>query len=208
MNLIRNRWNFIEPNHELQESFSKGLGISPITAQLLINRGIDTLTNALDFINSSLNSFHNPYQMKDMDNAVRRIIHAINSKEKIFIYGDYDVDGITATSLLLIFLKEMGVDASYYIPKRTEEGYGLNLNAIKKIKGQGGKLIITVDCGITAVEEARAAKEMKIDLIITDHHQLSDTLPLAFAILHPGQVGCQYPFKSLVGVGIVFKLIK
>lgn len=208
MNLIRNRWNFIEPNHELQESFSKGLGISPITAQLLINRGIDTLTNALDFINSSLNSFHNPYQMKDMDNAVRRIIHAINSKEKIFIYGDYDVDGITATSLLLIFLKEMGVDVSYYIPKRTEEGYGLNLNAIKKIKGEGGKLIITVDCGITAVEEGRVAKEMDIDLIITDHHQLSDTLPPAFAILHPGQEGCQYPFKSLVGVGIVFKLIK
>lgn len=208
MNLIKNRWNFLKENREIQELFSKGLSISPITAQLLINRGIDDMSHASSFINSSLNSFHNPQQMKDMDKAVQRIIHAINTKEKIFIYGDYDVDGITATSLLILFLREIGVDASYYIPKRTEEGYGLNLNAIKKIKEQGGSLIITVDCGITAVEETKAANEMGIDLIITDHHQLSDKKPPAFAILHPGQDGCLYPFKSLTGVGIVFKLIK
>jgi single-stranded-DNA-specific exonuclease len=208
MNLIKNRWNFIEPNLELQESFSKGLGISTITAQLLINRGIDNLDSAGNFINSTLNSFHDPYQMKDMDKAVQRIIHAIKSKEKIFIYGDYDVDGITATSLLILFFRELNVDASYYIPKRAGEGYGLNLNAISRIKEQGGKLIITVDCGITAVKEAKALKEMGLDLIITDHHQLSSNLPEAVAILHPGQEDCNYPFKSLAGVGIVFKLIK
>ena len=208
MNLIKNRWNFIKPNLELQKSFSKGLGISPITAQLLINRGIDNLDSAGNFINSTLNSFHDPYQMKDMDKAVQRIIHSIKSKEKIFIYGDYDVDGITATSLLILFFREMNVDASYYIPKRAGEGYGLNLNAISWIKEQGGKLIITVDCGITAVKEGKALKEMGLDLIITDHHQLSGNLPEAVAILHPGQKDCKYPFKSLAGVGIVFKLIK
>ena len=179
MNLIKNRWNFIKPNLELQKSFSKGLGISPITAQLLINRGIDNLDSAGNFINSTLNSFHDPYQMKDMDKAVQRIIHSIKSKEKIFIYGDYDVDGITATSLLILFFREMNVDASYYIPKRAGEGYGLNLNAISWIKEQGGKLIITVDCGITAVKEGKALKEMGLDLIITDHHQLSGNLPEA-----------------------------
>src|SRR3990170_5965446 len=208
MNLIKNRWNFIKPNLELQKSFSKGLGISPITAQLLINRGIDNLDSAGNFINSTLNSFHDPYQMKDMDKAVQRIIHSIKSKEKIFIYGDYDVDGITATSLLILFFREMNVDASYYIPKRAGECYGLNLNAISWIKEQGGKLIITVDCGITAVKEGKALKEMGLDLIITDHHQLSGNLPEAVAILHPGQKDCKYPFKSLAGVGIVFKLIK
>ncbi|MBI3599760.1 MAG: single-stranded-DNA-specific exonuclease RecJ [Nitrospinae bacterium] len=208
MNLIKNRWNFIKEDREIQESFSKGLSISAITAQLLINRGIDDMAHAGNFINSSLNNFHNPYQMKDMDKAVNRIIHAINTKEKIFIYGDYDVDGITATSLLILFLREMAVEASYYIPKRTEEGYGLNLNAVKKIKEQGGSLIITVDCGITAIEETKAANEMGIDMIITDHHQLSDKKPPAFAIIHPGQEDCRYPFKSLTGVGIVFKLIK
>jgi len=208
MNLFKKRWNFIEPNLELQESFSKGLGISAVTAQLLINRGINSLDNADNFINSSLKSFHDPYRMKDMDKAVQRIIQAVKAKEKIFIYGDYDVDGITATSLLILFFREMNVDASYYIPKRAGEGYGLNLNAITKIKEQGGKLIITVDCGITAVKEAKALREMGIDLIITDHHQLSDNLPEAIAILHPGQGDCKYPFKSLAGVGIVFKLIK
>lgn len=205
---LKNRWNFIEPNFKLQEFFSKGLGISPLTAQLLINRGIDNIASADNFINSTLNSFHDPYQMKDMDKAVQRIMHAIKSKEKIFIYGDYDVDGITSTSLLILFFREMNVDASYYIPKRAGEGYGLNLNAINKIKGQGGKLIITVDCGITAVKEGKALKEMGLDLIITDHHQLSANLPEAVAILHPGQEDCKYPFKSLAGVGIVFKLIK
>jgi len=196
MNLFKKRWNFIEPNLELQESFSKGLGISAVTAQLLINRGINSLDNADNFINSSLKSFHDPYRMKDMDKAVQRIIQAVKAKEKIFIYGDYDVDGITATSLLILFFREMNVDASYYIPKRAGEGYGLNLNAITKIKEQGGKLIITVDCGITAVKEGKAIKEMGLDLIITDHHQLSANLPEAVAILHPGQEDCKYPFKS------------
>ncbi|MEK6590714.1 MAG: single-stranded-DNA-specific exonuclease RecJ [Nitrospinota bacterium] len=215
---LRTRWNFFEPNYELQEHFSKGLCIHPITAQLLINRGIDTLTNASNFINSSLHSFHNPSQMKDMDRAVQRIIHAIKNREKIFIYGDYDVDGITSTSLLMLFFRDISnhelnsgpleIDISYYIPKRVGEGYGLNLNAIKKIHEEGGRLIITVDCGITAVEEVRVAKEMGIDLIITDHHQLSNNIPEAYAILHPCQEDCKYPFKSLAGVGIVFKLIK
>lgn len=213
MDLIKNRWNFIEPDHEMQESFSKKLGISSITAQILINRGINNYTDADNFINSSLEGFHNPYQMKDMDKAVQRILHAIKNKEKIFIYGDYDVDGITSTSLLILFFREIsmacsGIDFSYYIPKRVEEGYGLNINAIKKIKERGGKLIITVDCGITAVEETRAANEMGLDIIITDHHQLSGRIPPAFAILHPCQEDCTYPFKSLAGVGIVFKLIK
>ncbi len=204
----KNKWNFIRQTEELRNSFSKELDISPITSQLLINRGINDMVHAGNFINSSLNSFHNPKQMKDMDKAVNRIIHAINAKENIFIYGDYDVDGITATSLLILFFREIGVEASYYIPKRTEEGYGLNLNAVKKIKDKGGSLIITVDCGITAIEETKAANEMGIDMIITDHHQLSDKSPPAFAILHPGQEDCPYPFKSLTGVGIVFKLIK
>ena len=159
------------------------------------------------FLSASLSDLHSPFLMKDMDKAVTRIARALKDRQKIVIYGDYDVDGITGTAILYNFLQELGGDCSYFIPEREKEGYGLNLEAIRQFKEKGAGLLITVDCGIGDFEEVSSAHEQGMDAIITDHHEIPDRLPPADAVLNPKQKDCPFPFKDLAGVGIAFNLL-
>ena len=183
------------------------VGVSPITAQLLYNRGYDTPEKAYAFMNSNIHSLHDPYLMEDMDKAVARIKQAIASGECIAIYGDYDVDGVTSVTSIYLYLKSKGADVVYYIPSRDKEGYGLCEAAIDVLADHGISLIVTVDTGITADQEVRFAATRGIDMVITDHHECRSELPCACAVVNPHRPDCQYPFKELAGVGVVFKLM-
>lgn len=183
------------------------LNISNIIARLLINRGYSTPALAKTFLNKSLDQLHDPLLMKDMDKAVKRIYKAIKNKEPITVYGDYDVDGITSTTILYEYLTKCDAIVSYYIPDRVEEGYGVNTTALENIAQNGCKLLITVDSGITAVEEIAYAMDLGMDVIVTDHHECADTIPDAYAVIDPKRSDCKYPYKSLAGVGVAFKLI-
>ena len=185
-----------------------GLGVSRVVAKLLVNRGITDTAQAASFINPSLDSLHDPYLLPDMDIAVKRIEQAISCREPFVIYGDYDVDGITAASMLYLFLKKAGANVEVYIPNRYTEGYGMNCEAVESISGQGAKLIITVDCGITSIEEVELAKRLGMDVIITDHHTCGHTLPDATAVINPTRSDHAYPFCNLAGVGVAAKLIQ
>jgi len=202
-------WKVREPDLFLQKTLSEALNISTVTAQLLANRGITSPTLARQFLACSLDSCHDPFLFKDMEKAVGRIRKAISKGEKILVYGDYDVDGITAVALLYSSLRYSGGHVEYYIPNRIEEGYGLNLSAINEAKKRKVSLIVTVDCGITSYREIEFANNSKIDVIVTDHHKiLNNKLPEAYAIINPLQDGCEYPYKHLAGVGIAYKLAK
>ena len=184
---------------------SRECGVPPVIATILMNRGIDEPEG---FINPKEDLLLDPFLMRGMEEATKRIIEAIENNEKIAIYGDYDVDGITSTAIMVKFLRSRRADVSYYIPDRLEEGYGINKGAIDKIADSGVTLLITVDCGITAVSEIEYAKEKGIDTIITDHHECKDETPDAFCLLNPKQPDCPYPFKKLAGVGVAFKLLQ
>jgi len=184
----------------------EAVGFSPLTAAVLSSRGYESPQKAWDFLQAE-SSLTDPFLLKDMEKAVARIQRAIKDGEKIAVYGDYDVDGITATCLLTEFLQEMGAACQLYIPHRTEDGYGLNCPAITTLAQEGVKLIITVDCGITATEETLHAKNLGMDMIITDHHACKDTLPDAVAVVNPQRKDCDYPFKELAGVGVAMKLV-
>ena len=192
---------------DLINDFSKKFNIGYVFSTVLLNRGINTEENLKKYISKSLEFVHNPNLLPDIEKACERIIKAISSKEKITIYGDYDVDGITSVSLLYSFLKNNGADVDFYIPERFSEGYGLNIKAINKISKSGTKLLITVDCGITSVGEVELAKAQKMDVIITDHHTCKDKLPDAIAVINPKRTDSQYPFPQLAGVGVVFKTV-
>ena len=180
--------------------------IPNIIATILLNRGVKK-EDIPAFIKKSLRDIVDPSLMLDMDKAARRIKTAVESGEKIAVYGDYDVDGITSTALLYEFLSSLGADVIYYIPDRKGEGYGINIMAVNKLLKQGITLLITVDCGITAIGEVEFAKLQKMDVIITDHHTCKDRLPTAAAaILNPKRPDCEYPFDALAGVGVAFKL--
>lgn len=207
--MIDKIWNF--KNKKLREEDIKNISqeyhISPVIATVLLNRGIEK-DDIPSYLKKSMSDVVNPKLMLDMDKAVERINKAIESKEKIAVYGDYDVDGITSTALLYEFLSSMGADVEYYIPDRKGEGYGINIMAVNKLYKQGIKLLITVDCGITAVGEVEFARLQGMDVIITDHHTCKDRLPTAAAaILNPKKPDCTYPFDALAGVGVAFKLI-
>ena len=180
-------------------------GFAPLTAMVLASRGFHTPIQAKQLLNANA-PLIDPFAMTDMDLAVGRVSYALEQGEKIAVFGDYDVDGITATCLLTGFLRGMGADCVPYIPGRLEEGYGLNPIAIRQLHREGVSLIITVDCGITAVEEAQLCKELGIDLVITDHHECKDTLPEAVAVVDPHRPDGGYPHKNLSGVGVAFKL--
>lgn len=174
---------------------------------MLVNRGIVDDEEIRVFLEPTRNDFHDPYLMPDMDIAIERIIKAIKSQEKVIIYGDYDVDGITSITVLKKFLKTCGLEVDYYIPNRLNEGYGLNKNAIDKIREKGYTLIITVDCGISGIEEIEYANSFGIETIVTDHHEPMDVLPPAVAVVDLKRKDSNtYPFKSLAGCGVVFKL--
>ncbi len=183
------------------------LGVAMPTAQLLINRGCTDTESARRFLSKETEHMHDPFLMRDMNRAVARIRAAVEGGERIVIYGDYDVDGVTSVSILYLYLKGRGADVSYYIPCRNGEGYGVSMAAVKRLAEGGASLIITVDTGITAVEEAAYAKSLGIELVITDHHECHGTLPAAEAIVNPRRADCPYPFKELAGVGVVFKLL-
>jgi len=200
-------WHIAKPNPQLQKELSEALGIPILLAQLLINREVTTVDEARQFIQCSLEDLHDPFLMKDMDKAVARIKLAIEKGEKITVWGDYDVDGITSVGLLKNVLEQLGAYVTYYIPHRIEEGFGLNLTGVSAVSRNKTNLLITVDCGVNNVSEVSYLNEVGIDTIITDHHQPKNSeLPKAHAIINPLQEGCQYPFKYLAGVGLAFKL--
>ncbi|HZX35695.1 MAG TPA: single-stranded-DNA-specific exonuclease RecJ [Thermodesulfobacteriota bacterium] len=208
---MKKLWKLSPPNKELQESLSRELDVLPVTAQLLINRGLVDCGKAFSFLSPDLRSLYDPFLMKDMDRAVKRIVAALQKKEKIAIYGDYDVDGVSASALLYLFFREIGVDVLTCIPDRKAEGYGLNVEAIKRLassaSGGGAKLIITVDCGTSNHSEILFASSIGIDCIVTDHHLPPDGIPPAYAIVNPMRKDCLFPFKGLSGAGVAFNLL-
>ena len=205
---MKKKWEYYEQDKELVEQIAKKHNISTLLAKILINRNIVDEEEINVFLNPKRNNFHDPFLMLDMDKAVDRIIKAITNKEKTIIYGDYDVDGITSITVLKKFLSERGLEVDYYIPNRLEEGYGLNKDAIQEIAKQGYTLMITVDCGISGINEIEMANSLGIETIITGHHEQLDSLPQAYCIINPKRKDNTYPFRGLAGVGVVFKLIQ
>lgn len=182
------------------------LNISETLANLLIQRDIKNFSEAKLFFRASVDALHDPFLMDGMENATYRIIQAVTENQNICIYGDYDVDGTCSTAVLYLFLKELGANVEFYIPKRLTDGYGLTKGGIDYIKSRNISLLVTVDCGITAVEETKYAKTLGIDVIICDHHQPKDVIPDAYAVLDPLKPSCSYPFRYLSGAGVAFKL--
>lgn len=204
---MNKKWKIYDLDEEKVDNLVKKYNINKLLASVLINRNIEE--SQIDvFLNPTRQNFHNPFLMPDMDIAVERIIKAIDNKEKIIIYGDYDVDGITSITVLKSFLEDRGIEVDQYIPNRLEEGYGLNKPAIDEIAKKQYSLMITVDCGISGVEEIEYANSLGIETIITDHHEVGDVLPKAVAIVDAKRKDNQYPCRDLAGVGVVFKLIQ
>ena len=194
------------PCSEGQRALKAG-GLSPLLAAVLSARGITDPEAARRLLSPQAEPLLDPMWMRDMDRAVERVRRAVKNGETITVYGDYDVDGITSTCLLTQFLRSLGADVRPYIPGRLEEGYGLNREAVAAQARQGVSLIITVDCGITALDEADYARELGVDLVITDHHECKDTLPRAAAVVDPHRPDCAYPFPYLAGCGVALKLV-
>ncbi|MCD6166364.1 single-stranded-DNA-specific exonuclease RecJ [candidate division KSB1 bacterium] len=190
------------------KNLAEQLRVPPIIGQILLNRGINSFDKAKEFFRPNLQYLHDPFLMMDMEKAVERLAVAIKQKQRIVIYGDYDVDGTTAISMLYLFLKQMGAPPRFYIPDRLRDGYGLSENGIREIFSWGTDLILTTDCGITGVKEVALANKLGMEVIISDHHEPGEKLPPALAVLNPKREDCSYPFKELAGVGVAFKLIQ
>jgi single-stranded-DNA-specific exonuclease len=201
-------WVLNKVDEAKSKQLSRALDISITTASLLVGRGILEAKEGRRFLRGGLEALYSPYELKGIKKAVVRINKALENKEKIIIYGDYDVDGITSTALLYTILSKFTDNLECYIPNRLEEGYDLNIDACDYAKEKKASLMVTVDCGISALKEAQYLKELGIDLIIVDHHQQQDELPFALSIIDPHQKRCKYPFKHLAGVGVVFKLLQ
>ena len=200
------KWQVYDVNDEQVEKILRENNINKLIATILSNKGIVEKEDINKFLNPTRNDFHDPYEMPDMEIAVERILKAKENNEKVIIYGDYDVDGITSITVLKSYLKDIGIDASYYIPNRLDEGYGLNIPAIEKIASEGYDLLITVDCGISCVEEVKKAKELGMETIVTDHHEVGDVLPDALAVVDCKRRDNKYKCRDLAGVGVAFKL--
>lgn len=203
---MEKRWILQDPNIELADSLAREHHLSSLISQVLLNRDLNTSEEITNFLNPTLAQLVDPAQMLGMDKAVERLVKAIAQKQKITIYGDYDVDGTTSTALLMDFFQKVGAEVDYYIPNRLREGYSLNAGAVRELKKRGTQVLITVDNGISARAEGELIKSLGIDLIITDHHEPPEELPPAFAILNPKQKGDQFPDKQLAGVGVAFYL--
>ena len=204
--MLGENWVISETDKRKEENLSLSLGISRLTARILVSRGYDTPESARNFLNKSELKLHDPMLLMDMDKACERIKKAVAEKQSVCIYGDYDVDGVTSTTALYLYLTGLGAKCKCFIPERLSEGYGLNKAAIDEIAGDTD-LIITVDTGITAIEEIDYARSLGVDVIVTDHHNCREKLPDACAVVNPRREDCPYPFKSLAGVGVVFKLL-
>ena len=205
---MNKKWQIFEPDKNKIEEIKSKYKVNQLLATILANRNILKEEDIRLFLNPTRNDFYNPFLITDMDIAVNRIIKAIENKENITIYGDYDVDGITSITVLKSFLNDIGVETNTYIPNRLIEGYGLNKEAIDKISKKGCNLMITVDCGISAIEEIEYANSLGIETIITDHHEAGNEIPKAIAVIDNKRKDSKYPFRELAGVGVVFKLIQ
>jgi len=202
------KWKLKETGDKnVEYLLSKEFGIHPIISQILVNRGILDIETARRYLHPSLNDLHSPFLMKDMKKGVSRLLKAIHDHEEIIIYGDYDADGITSVVILYKFIKEITPHINYYIPDRVQEGYGLKIPAIDKFKNNNVKLLITVDCGISDVEQITYAQSIGIDTIVLDHHEISGPLPPAVASINPNREDCSFPFKGLAGVGIAYNFL-
>lgn len=206
---MKKNWVITEKGDEqVVNNLAQELDINKHIANLLVQRGVRTFEEARSFFRPELSHLHDPFLMKDMDKAVSRIQKAIRQKEKILVYGDYDVDGTTAVSLVYSFLKKIGADLDFYIPNRYSEGYGISKQGIDFAAENNFKLVIALDCGIKAVDKIEYAKTKNVEFIIGDHHRPGDVLPAAVAVLDPKREDCSYPFKELSGCGVGFKLIQ
>ncbi len=199
------RW-LRKPRCDKLDNLCDRLRVGPLLAQVLINRGLSTVEDCHGFLNTSHQGLHRPELMAGLPEAAERIVRAVRQGERIAIYGDYDVDGVTSSALLYQCLQLAGVTPTLYVPHRIDEGYGLNCDAIQHLADDGHKLIVTVDCGTSSIAEAELARKLGVDLIITDHHEPGPTLPPAYALVNPKVPGSAYPFRELAGVGIAFKL--
>lgn len=205
---MNKKWQIYETDKEKVKKVSDQYKINELLATILVNRNIIQEDDVRLFLNPTRDDFYDPFLITDMEVAVERIIQAIENKEKITIYGDYDVDGITSITVLKSFLKDVGLETVAYIPNRLNEGYGLNKNAIDKIAKSGCNLMITVDCGISGIEEIEYANSLGIQTIVTDHHEAGNELPNAIAVIDNKRKDSKYPFRELAGVGVVFKVIQ
>ncbi len=202
---MRKKWTIVGATEQSDREFADLIGVSPFLAGILRRRNISDVQKAQEFLHpEEKQAYYDPFLMMDMERAVARIRRAIEASEKIVVYGDYDVDGITATTLLVRALRRLGAVADYYIPDR-QEGYGLHTESLRKLADEGAGLVVTVDCGIAGTAEIDSVREV-LDVIVTDHHLPGDTLPNAVAVIDPHRADCEYPFKELAGVGVAFKL--
>ncbi len=204
---MEKKWQIATPVTSDIETFRSALGISRLMALILKGRGIDTVQGGALFLKPALSAMRDPFSLKGMEAAVERVVRARTAGERICIYGDYDVDGISGTALLVSFLRQIGSDCGYFIPNRFDDGYGLNRDSLQQIFDGGATLVISVDCGIVSVAEAAFCRQAAVDLIILDHHTPGMVIPDAVAVVNPLQPGCAYPFKLLAGVGVAFNLL-
>ena len=205
---MNKKWEYRQIDEKKVEEISEKFHISELVSSILVNRGIIEDEEIRVFLNPTRDDFYDPFLLPDIEIAVQRIIKAIQNQDNVIIYGDYDVDGITSTTVLKKFLEERNMKVDFYIPNRLKEGYGLNKEAIKQIAEKGYQLIITVDCGISGIEEVEYANSLGIETIITDHHEPLENLPNAIAVVDPKRKDSRYPFHQLAGVGVVFKVIQ
>lgn len=205
---MNKKWECCEAEEARVKDIVQKYNISEIVAKVIVNRNIDKTENVEKFLNPTRKDFHDPFLMPDMEKAINRILKALEDKQKVIIYGDYDADGITSITVLKKFLEEQGMEVASYIPNRLDEGYGLNKDAIKGIYDDGYRLMITVDCGISGLEEVEYANSLGIETIITDHHEPAEKLPNAYAVVDAKRKDNTYPFNQLAGVGVVFKVIQ
>ncbi|SFP93532.1 single-stranded-DNA-specific exonuclease RecJ [Salibacterium halotolerans] len=201
----KTRWMMEEADFSGKKQLEQELNVSSMTAALLSKRGYRTIKEASEFLKKPMDGLHDPFLLDGMQEAVERIHQAVDNKEKILIFGDYDADGVSSTIIMMHVLKELNADFGWYIPNRFTEGYGPNIPALEQAAKEGASLVITVDTGIAAVPEVKAANEMGLDVIVTDHHEPAPELPDAYCIINPKKPGCSYPFKELAGAGVALK---
>ena len=207
MSLLNRRWSQYPRDEKLSGELSKEFNISSATSQVLINRGIKNGEEASSFINPRLSGLKDPFEIPNMKKAAGRVLLAKERGEKVTVYGDFDVDGVTATAIVVLALRTLGIETSYYIPHRYGEGYGMHEEAVSKIAADGTKLIITVDCGITNAKEIEKASSLGMDVIVTDHHNIPKKLPKAYAVVDPKMMEDGHPSKNLAGAGVAFKFV-
>lgn len=200
------KWNLRTHDAQLIQSIERTSGVSPVVAQLLALRGISRPEEVQSFLDLKMTGLRAPEELPGVSKAVEVILAAVDRSEKIFVYGDYDADGMTSTAILYLCLKALGADIHYFVPNRLDDGYGVSTANLDKLKERGAQLVITVDCGITSVDEVEHGKRIGLPMIITDHHHVGPALPDALAIVHPGLPESPYPFAGLCGAGVAFKL--